>query len=106
MPHYLIQATYTHEGLQGLMKDKASGRKAALSKALGSLGAKVEAMYYCFGEYDVIVLVEGPDNITAAAISFAASSTGLVRTSTTPLLSIEETDQAIQKRVTYRGPGQ
>src|SRR5689334_13020421 len=36
--HYLIQGTYTAEGLKGLIKDKASGRKEAVSKALASAG--------------------------------------------------------------------
>jgi len=105
MPKYLIQASYTAEGLKGLMKDKASGRKAAVEKALASLGGKVEGFYYSFGDYDVVVIVDGPDNISAAAVSIATTASGLVRTKTTPLLTVEETDKALAKSVTYRGPG-
>ncbi len=106
MPSYLIQASYTAEGLKGLMKDKASGRKAAISKALSALGGKLESIYYCFGEHDVIVIAEGPDNVSAAALSLAVSATGLVRTTTTPLLTVAEADEALKKAVAYRGPGQ
>ena len=49
MPKYLVQASYTGEGLKGLMKDKASGRKAAVSAAMASVGGSLEAMYFCFG---------------------------------------------------------
>jgi uncharacterized protein with GYD domain len=106
MPKYLIQATHSPEGLKGLIKDTASGRKAAVEKAVASLGGKVESMHYAFGEYDVVLIVEGPDNVTTAARGIAVSSTGLTRTTTTPLLTVVETDQALKKAVTYRGPGQ
>ncbi len=106
MPKYLIQASYTADGLKGLMKDMASGRKAAIEKALGSVKAKLECLYYSFGDYDAVLIVDGPDNISAAAVAFAVCSTGVVRTKTTPLLSIEETDKALQKSVAYKAPGQ
>ncbi|HKT10380.1 MAG TPA: GYD domain-containing protein [Terriglobia bacterium] len=106
MAKYLIQATYSAEGFKGVAKDKASGRKAALEKALAGVGAGLDAIYYSFGDYDVVLIVDAPDNATVAAVGMAACSTGLARTSTTPLLTIEEADQAVKKSVRYRGPGQ
>ena len=44
MPKYLIQASYTAEGLKGLHKDKASGRREAVSHAVAALGGKLEEM--------------------------------------------------------------
>ena len=44
MPKYLVEASYTAEGLRGLQKDKASGRKQAVTKLVESLEGKVEAM--------------------------------------------------------------
>lgn len=105
MAKYLIQGVYTAEGLQGLIKDKASGRRAAVSRALESLGGKVEGIYYTFGDYDVIVLADLPDNVTAAAVSIRVSGSGLVRTRTTPLLTVEEMDRALSKTLEYRPPG-
>jgi uncharacterized protein with GYD domain len=105
MPKFLIQASYTAEGLKGLQKDKASGRKAAISKAIEGLEGKLDAMYYAFGDDDVIVIVDMPDNVSATALSLAASASGLVRTKTTPLITVEETDRALQKSVNYRAPG-
>ncbi|HET7212105.1 MAG TPA: GYD domain-containing protein [Terriglobia bacterium] len=106
MAKYLIQATYSAEGFKGVAKDKASGRKAALEKALAGVGAGLDAIYYSFGDYDVVLIVDAPDNATVAAVGMAACSTGLARTSTIPLLTIEEVDQAVKKSVKYRGPGQ
>ncbi|HET7757308.1 MAG TPA: GYD domain-containing protein [Steroidobacteraceae bacterium] len=105
MPKYLVEATYTAEGLRGLHKDKASGRKQAVVKAVESLEGRVEAFYYAMGERDVVVIAELPDALSAAALSLAVSATGLVRASTTALLSTEEIDRALSKKLAYRGPG-
>ena len=105
MAKYLIQSTYTAEGLRALQKDKASGRKQAVIKAVESLDGKVEAFYFALGESDVVVLVELPDAVSAAALSMAASATGLARTRTTALLTVEEADRALTKKLTYRPPG-
>ena len=43
MPKFLIEAAYTAEGLRGLQKDKASGRRDAVVKAVEGLEGKVEA---------------------------------------------------------------
>jgi uncharacterized protein with GYD domain len=105
MPKYLIQASYSAEGLKGLHKDKASGRKAAVSQAVEGLGGRIESVYYAFGDQDAVLVLDLPDNVSAAALSLAISASGLVRTKTTPLLTVEETDKALQKSVTYRAPG-
>ena len=70
-----------------------------------SLGGSVEAFYYAFGETDVYVIVDAPDNATAAAVSLAVSASGAVALKTTPLLTPEEIDQAARKTVEYRAPG-
>jgi len=105
MPKFLIQGSYTSEGLKGLQKDKASGRKAAVSAAAEAAGGRVEAMYYCLGHDDVIVVVDMPDAIAATALSVTASASGLVHTKTTALLSVEEADKALSKSISYRAPG-
>lgn len=105
MAKFLIQGSYTAEGLKGLQKDKASGRKAAITQAIASLEGKVDALYYAFGDDDVILIMDMPDNVSAAALSLAVSASGLVRTKTVPLMTVEEADRALQKNVTYRGPG-
>jgi len=105
MPKFLVEANYTAEGFKGLVKDKASGRKAALTQAVKKLGGKLDAMYFCLGENDVIVIADVPDHITAAALGLAASASGLVRTKTTALLTVAEADEALSKTVSYRAPG-
>jgi uncharacterized protein with GYD domain len=108
MAKYLIQASYSAEGVQGLLKDTASGRKSAVQAALKSLGGKLESFYFCFGADDAVLVVDMPGNVEAAAVALATTSTGAVRLRTTPLLTVDEMDQAIglKGKTRYRGPGQ
>lgn len=105
MPKYLIQANYTPEGFNALKRDGAASRIDAVSKALASVGGKLESLYFTFGKHDVIIVCECPDNVSAIALASAACSSGQVRTTTTPLLTAAELDQAFAKGVTYRPPG-
>lgn len=106
MPKYLIQARYTPEGLRGLAKDKASGRKAAVQAAVKGLKGKLETFYFTFGSDDAVIIVDAPDNITAAALSMSVGATGVVSLRTTPLLTVDEVDQALALPSKYRAPGQ
>jgi uncharacterized protein with GYD domain len=74
MPKYLVQASYTAEGLKGLQKDKASGRKEAVSKAIEGLGGKLESIYFAFGADDVVVIFDLPDNVAAARLAIAVGA--------------------------------
>jgi uncharacterized protein with GYD domain len=105
MPKFLVEASYTAEGLKGLLKDGGTGRREAVAAAAKSLGGKLEAMYFAFGKHDVVVIMDVPDNVAAAAMALAVNSSGGSLTRTTTLLTPEEVDQAIKKTVKYRAPG-
>jgi uncharacterized protein with GYD domain len=106
MPKYLIQASYTTEGIHGLVGDSASGRRADVQAAVKAVGGSVEAFYYAFGDHDVIIILDLPDNITAAAVGLTTTGTGAVRVRTTPLLTVEEVDKALEVKMRYRAPGE
>ena len=105
MPKFLIAGSYSAEGLRGLAKDKASGRETVVKNALAAIGGNLEGIYYALGDADVYVLCECPDHVTAAAMSLAASASGLVHTKTIPLMTVEETDRALAMKTGYRAPG-
>ena len=84
MPKYMYQASYTHEGYRGLLKDSASGRRKAIDSAVGALGGKVEAFYYAFGKDDVILIMDLPDNVSAAGLALTVAASGMVRGRITP----------------------
>jgi uncharacterized protein with GYD domain len=106
MPKYLIQANYVGEGLKGLLKEGGSSRRTTIDKLVGSVGGSVEAFYYAFGDTDVFVITDLPDNVTAAALSLAINATGAVALKITVLLTVEEVDAAAKKTLAYRPPGQ
>jgi uncharacterized protein with GYD domain len=106
MPKFLFQASYTPEGVLGLMKDTASGRRAAVKAGIKSVGGKLETMYYGFGSEDVLLIADLPDNIAAARLAAAVAATGMVSMITTPLLTVEEMDQALSKGAKYQAPGE
>jgi len=105
MPKYLLQASYTAEGTKGLLEEGGSKRRAAVEKALQGIGAKIDVFYYSLGDEDAILIVDAPDNGTAAALSMTVNATGAVRVKTSVLLTIEELDAATKKTVKYRAPG-
>ena len=105
MAKYLITASYTADGVKGLMKDGGSKRRQAAEAAVKSVGGRMEAFYFAFGEHDAIVLVDAPDNASVAAASMAINASGVVQTKTVVLLTPEEVDQATKKTATYQPPG-
>ena len=106
MPKYLIQGSYTPDGLKGLIKEKAAGRKAAVQAGLKSVKGKLECLYYSLGADDVIAIVELPDTTAAAGLSATIGASGMVNIRTTPLLSVAEMDQGLELSAKYRAPGQ
>jgi uncharacterized protein with GYD domain len=106
MPKYLIEANYVGEGIKGLLKDGGSGRLAAIEQLAKSMGGTLETAYFAFGDTDIYVIVDLPDNASAAAISLTVSSTGLVTTKTIVLMTPAEVDEAVKKHPSYRAPGQ
>ena len=106
MKKYLIKGSYNSNGIKGLIEDGGSQRKLAVEKMLAGMGGKIESFYYAFGEHDVYVVAELPDDVSAAAVGLRINSSGLVSISTTVLLSPEDIDAASKKSVSYRAPGE
>lgn len=109
MPKYLIRATHTKEGLDGLLKDGGTSRRDAVKKAVQGVGGTMEAFYYAFGETDVYVVVDLPSNVAATGLSLIANAPDTTRASCTVLITPEEMDQAVdlaqEKAAAYRPPG-
>ena len=94
MAKFLFEAHYTPEGAKGIIKEGGSGRRAAIEKAVTGLGGRLEAFYFAFGDVDAYVIVDLPDNVTAAAMALAVGQSRLASTKTVVLLKMEEADAA------------
>ena len=103
MPKYLFQASYTQEGLKGLINEGGTRRREVVENLVAEMGGSVESFYYAFGDSDVYVVAELPDDAAAAA-SVAVGSSGSVSVKTTVLVTAETIDEAVKKTVSYRPP--
>jgi uncharacterized protein with GYD domain len=105
MPKYLFEADYLSEGMNGLLKEGGSRRRAAVDELFKSLGGTVEAFYYSFGDEDVFIIGDLPDNASAAALIIKINAAGVTTCKMTALLTAHEIDEAIKKTSIYRPPG-
>ena len=106
MPKYLLEASYSAEGLRAAMKEGFVKRREAVTKGLTAVGGQLDALYFSPSQPQVIVLAELPDALAAASLSFAVESSGsVVVDKMTALLTAEEADQAAGKKSAYRAPG-
>lgn len=105
MPKYLISANYTAEGMAGVRAAGAKSRVDAVTTMLEAMGGRLDSFHFAFGDTDVFVIVEAPDDEAAAAVSIAINGTGAVRTRTTKLLTVEQIDEALRRTVDYQPPG-
>lgn len=107
MPRYMIQASYNSQGITDLVRNPQD-RAEAVRPVIEGLGGRMEAFYYAFGDYDVVVIAELPDNASAAAIAMAVGAGGALKDyKTTVLLSMDEAVEAMRKATSmgYRPPG-
>jgi uncharacterized protein with GYD domain len=102
VPKYLWKAAYTTAGVKGVAAEGGSARREAVTRAIESAGGSLEAFYFAFGDADVYVIADLPDNQAATALALAINSSAAVAVQTIPLLTPEEVDAAAKTRVEYR----
>ncbi len=107
MPHYLLQASYTAQGVSGLVSSPED-RGAAILQMIEGVGGRMESFYYAFGDSDVVAILELPDNVTMAALSMAVgASEAVTNLRTTVLIPVSEGVEAARTAggMSYRPPG-
>ena len=105
MPKYLIQGSYSDQGLKGLLEEGGSKRREAAEQSIQGLGGRLEAFYYAFGKHDFVIIADLPSNVDASALSLAANASGAVKSRMTVLITPEEIDDATKRTVKFRPPG-
>jgi len=105
MPKYMVHGSYTTEGLKGLLKEGGTSRRTTIEGLIKGMGGELEALYYAYGDEDVYVIADVPDNETMTAVALVVNASGAVNVKTTPLITPEEVDTAVKKTVDYRPPG-
>ena len=98
MALYMYQASYTAKSMAALLQEPRDPVEAIRS-ALEDVGAELVVAAFPFGEYDVLVVYEAPDDVTAASVAMAVAAAGEVKSAkTTRLLSGQEWLDSLRKR--------
>jgi uncharacterized protein with GYD domain len=105
MPKYLLEVSYTLDGIKGLSAEGGSARVAAVTAATEAAGGKIESFYFAFGDKDAYVIVDYPDAVTAAGALLAVTAAGGARVRTVVLLTPAEVDAGVRMESAYRPPG-
>ncbi len=105
MSKFLFEASYTTDGIKGVQSAGGSSRRDAVAAVAESVGGKLESFYFAFGERDAYVVVELPDNESAAAVALTVNAAGGATVKTVVLLTPEEVDGAAKRSVDYKPPG-
>jgi uncharacterized protein with GYD domain len=89
--------SYTQQGLQQL--GATTKRARAFRKMAEKMGAQVKDIYWTLGAYDVVLIMEAPDDKTAATVAFSLNSLGNVRTHTLAAFTVDEMNDEILDKV-------
>src|SRR3954453_12005996 len=106
MPRYLIQASYTPAARAAFVANPQD-RQASVRALAEKFEARIESFDFSLGDYDVVIIAEAPDDVTAVAIALSATAAGhLAAYKTTKLLSNDEMMAAMRKAgsVSYAAP--
>ena len=107
MPYFMIQGAYTSEAWATQVANPQN-RVEIVRPVFEGLGGRIESAFYAFGEYDILLIAEFPDNVSAAALSVTVQAGGAFKSAkTTPLMTIEEGIEVMKKAggTGYRPPG-
>jgi uncharacterized protein with GYD domain len=102
---YLSIASYTQEGIKGLIKKGGTARVEASRRVLADAGGTLEGFYFALGADDVYIVCDLPDNVAAAATAMSAAASGMVVNRMVALLTADEMDRAAKLRPRYDAPG-
>ena len=106
MAYYMIQAAYTSEAVAKLVR-RPQDRLGSIRPMFKKLGGSLEGAWFAFGDYDIVLIAEIPNNVSAAALALAVAAGGALRAlKTTPLLTAKEGVAAMRKASTagYKPP--
>jgi uncharacterized protein with GYD domain len=97
MALYAQQIAYTPVAWAALLK-APENRLEALQRVVERLGGQIVDGWFTLGEYDVLVICELPDNVSAVALDMAVAAGGALKAvKTTPLLTFDDGLDAMRK---------
>lgn len=109
MAFYLFQLAYTPQAVRAMVAHPED-RRIAATKLIEALGGKLHHMFFSFGDYDVVCLIEGTDDKMMMAGSMAVAAGGAIaKAHSTKLIPTEDAMAAMamagKAMAAYRAPG-
>jgi uncharacterized protein with GYD domain len=107
MPLYMYQATYTSDAWKTQLENPQN-RLEQVRPAVEAIGGRIVGLYYAFGEYDVVAIIEAPDNVSMSALALAVAGGGAMKAGKTTVLMTPEEGLEAMRRASgtgYRPPG-
>jgi uncharacterized protein with GYD domain len=108
MAHYMIEVGYTPQSWSSQI-DSHANVVDRITPAVKAANGKIESIYYAFGDYDLVGIIEFPTAEDAAGFSLAVTGSGALRSfRTTPLLTVDQgvasMKRAAEIRKSYTSP--
>ena len=97
MQTYILLVNFTDQGRRNIKE--TIGRADAFEAMAKKSGATIKVLCWTIGRYDVIAVFEAPDDESATALAFSASSLGNVRSEILRGFSFEEMTRILGKMV-------
>jgi uncharacterized protein with GYD domain len=97
MAHFICLVTFTEAGLAQL--GSTTKRAEAFTKLAARFDVKILQTFWTLGNYDMVHIIQAPDEKTAASLAFSLSALGNVRTHTLPAFTLQEMNEEILEKV-------
>lgn len=93
MPTYILLINYTQQGIENIKA--GPGRLEVAKEAAKAMGGEIKGFYLTMGRYDLVALVEAPNDEAVAKLVLAFGSGGAIRTETLRAFTEDEYRQLI-----------
>lgn len=98
MPIYMYQGAYTSQSWAAQLKNPQNRVETVAKQACEAVGGKLFGAWYCFGEFDFVLIADVPNNESMAAIALAVAAGGAIKASqTTTLMTGVQAVDAMKK---------
>jgi uncharacterized protein with GYD domain len=106
MAYFMMQGAFTDKAWAA-MAAKPQNREELFGAVVRKAGGRIHGYWFSFGDYDSVVIVEVPDNVSAAALSVSSTAEGAFKAlRTTPLMTPQEGVAFMKKAASLERSGE
>ena len=95
MATFVMLGNFTDQGIRNVKE--TTKRAEAFRDLSEKIGVTVREIFWCLGQYDIIAIVDAPDEETATALTLSVASAGNIRTETLRAFSSDDMNRILAK---------